>query len=68
MLNIMISLVYPGINYVEHHDFPGVPWNKLPELTRIAPEYYENLESSPSFVYTMQQWGKHSGEWGYACQ
>jgi sphingolipid delta-4 desaturase len=27
----------------EHHDFPSIPWNKLPELKKAAPEYYETL-------------------------
>ncbi len=27
----------------EHHDFPSVPWNKLPQLKKAAPEFYENL-------------------------
>ena len=27
----------------EHHDFAYVPWNKLPEIKAIAPEYYNNL-------------------------
>jgi sphingolipid delta-4 desaturase len=27
----------------EHHDFLGVPWNKLPQLRRIAPDYYDNI-------------------------
>lgn len=27
----------------EHHDFPSVPWNKLPQLKKTAPEFYENL-------------------------
>ncbi len=34
----------------EHHDFPAVPWNKLPELRRIAPEFYDGLKSYDSWV------------------
>jgi len=26
--------------HVEHHDFAAIPWNRLPLLTKIAPEYY----------------------------
>jgi len=27
----------------EHHDFPGVPWSRLPRLRRLAPESYDTL-------------------------
>jgi len=27
----------------EHHDFPSIPWNRLPQLKKAAPEYYETL-------------------------
>ena len=27
----------------EHHDFPSVPWNRLPSIRRIAPEFYDAL-------------------------
>ena len=54
-------------HHVEHHDFPSVPWNRLPEVTRLAPEYYNNLEQSSSFVYTITQWLEHSEGWAYGC-
>ncbi len=34
----------------EHHDFPSVPWNKLPQLKKSAPEYYESLKYHTSYV------------------
>lgn len=27
----------------EHHDFPNVPWNRLPQIRKIAPEFYDTL-------------------------
>ncbi len=27
----------------EHHDFPSIPWNKLPEIKKTAPEWYDSL-------------------------
>lgn len=42
---------YGGLNLMqmnigfhnEHHDFPGVAWDKLPKIKEYAPEYYNNL-------------------------
>jgi sphingolipid 4-desaturase/C4-monooxygenase len=34
----------------EHHDFPSIPWNRLPEITRIAPEFYLTLPSHNSWT------------------
>jgi sphingolipid delta-4 desaturase len=34
----------------EHHDFPSVPWNRLPEIRSMAPEFYDSLEPSPSWA------------------
>ncbi|KAH8920574.1 hypothetical protein BT69DRAFT_1265418 [Atractiella rhizophila] len=33
----------------EHHDFPSVPWTRLPELSRIAKEFYEPLPQHRSW-------------------
>jgi len=27
----------------EHHDFPSIPWNKLPQIKKTAPGYYDTL-------------------------
>ncbi|MEM5581013.1 fatty acid desaturase [Roseibium sp. AS2] len=32
----------------EHHDFPGIPWSRLPSVSRIAPEFYEPLHAFTS--------------------
>jgi len=34
----------------EHHDFPNIPWGKLPLLKRISPEYYETLHQHTSYL------------------
>jgi sphingolipid delta-4 desaturase len=34
----------------EHHDFAGIPWNNLPKLRRMAPEYYDSLKSYRSWT------------------
>eukprot|EP00908_Phaeocystis_cordata_P012194 Transcript_23157.p1 GENE.Transcript_23157~~Transcript_23157.p1 ORF type:complete len:333 (-),score=148.85 Transcript_23157:1311-2309(-) len=34
----------------EHHDFPFVPWSRLPALKRIAPEFYDNLAVCDSWI------------------
>lgn len=34
----------------EHHDFPQIPGSRLPELKKLAPEYYDPLLSYNSWV------------------
>ncbi|KAK9473757.1 fatty acid desaturase-domain-containing protein [Dipodascopsis tothii] len=34
----------------EHHDFPYVPWTRLPELTRLASEFYCELPYHTSWT------------------
>ncbi len=40
----LAKLVAMNVGYHnEHHDFPSIPWNRLPRLKAAAPEYYEGL-------------------------
>jgi sphingolipid delta-4 desaturase len=39
----------------EHHDFPAIPWTRLPTLNRIAHEFYDELPVHKSWVYVMWQ-------------
>ena len=34
----------------EHHDFPSIPWNKLPKIKSAAPDFYETLKSHQSWT------------------
>ena len=34
----------------EHHDMPSVPWNNLPKLKQMAPEFYEQLKYHGSYT------------------
>ncbi|KAI9460800.1 fatty acid desaturase-domain-containing protein [Boletus coccyginus] len=34
----------------EHHDFPSIPWTRLPALRALAPEFYDLLPSHPSWA------------------
>ncbi len=39
-----LNLIAFNVGYHnEHHDFSYVPWNKLPKIRAIAPEFYNNL-------------------------
>ena len=39
--------------HVEHHDFPNIPWNRLPDLKKMAPEFYDNLPQIDSYFHVM---------------
>ena len=46
-----LNLVALNIGYHnEHHDFPGIPWNRLPRLKAMAPEFYDNLKCYHSWT------------------
>lgn len=36
--------------HVEHHDFPNIPWCKLPQLRTEAKEFYQSLHTIPSWT------------------
>ncbi|KAF2233919.1 dihydroceramide delta(4)-desaturas-like protein [Viridothelium virens] len=39
----------------EHHDFPAVPWTRLPALHKIARDFYDELPCHKSWVLVMWQ-------------
>lgn len=39
----------------EHHDFPSVPWNKLPKVKEIAGHYYTSLGYHTSYTVLLFQ-------------
>ena len=49
----------------EHHDFPAIPWTRLPVLNRIAREFYDDLPRHKSWVYVIWQfiWDQDVGMW-----
>jgi sphingolipid delta-4 desaturase len=46
--SLNIPSLYVGLHN-EHHDFPNIPWSRLPELEKIAPDFYSTLEYHPSW-------------------
>ena len=39
----------------EHHDFPAIPWTRLPKLRALASEFYEPLPQHHSWTYVFYQ-------------
>jgi len=35
--------------HTEHHDISSIPWNRLPALRRLAPEFYDTLHKTRSY-------------------
>lgn len=49
----------------EHHDFPAVPWTRLPVLHETAREFYNELPHHKSWTWVIWQfiWDKEVGLW-----
>lgn len=43
----------------EHHDFPQIPGCRLPQVKKIAPEYYENLSTYQCWVQVIWDYIKN---------
>lgn len=46
-------LVYNVGLHNEHHDFPAVPWTRLPRLHALASEFYADLPKHRSWTYAI---------------
>nr|ATI22168.1 delta-4 desaturase 1 [Brachionus koreanus]QBO56251.1 fatty acid desaturase 4-2 [Brachionus koreanus] len=46
-----LNLITFNVGYHnEHHDFPNIPGYRLPEVKKIAPEFYDNLPCHHSWI------------------
>ena len=56
-------LLYNVGYHNEHHDFPSVPWTRLPTLRSLAPEFYDVLPSHTSWTMVILSFifSHHSG-------
>jgi sphingolipid delta-4 desaturase len=45
-----LNLIFLNRGYHnEHHDFSSVPWNRLPRIRALAPEWYDSLEVNQTY-------------------
>lgn len=50
----VLNLLTYNVGYHnEHHDFPAVPWSRLPSLHKIAKEFYEPLPHHKSWTLVL---------------
>jgi len=52
-----INLLNFNVGYHnEHHDFPKVPWSRLPQVKQIASEFYDNLPHHTSYLQVIYRY------------
>jgi sphingolipid 4-desaturase/C4-monooxygenase len=67
-------LIYNLGYHIEHHDFPYIPYRRLPELKRIAPEFYQEVPYHTSWCKVLWDFifrddmGPHARGIGYLPQ
>ena len=60
---------YNILLHVEHHDFSRIPFYRVHELRRIAPEYYMDLKYSKSILKLIQEWVFAKGDkFDFCCE
>ena len=57
------ALTYNVGLHNEHHDFPAIPWSRLPVLHEIAIDFYVDLPKHDSWVWVIWKfiWDKEVG-------
>ena len=57
------ALTYNVGLHNEHHDFPAIPWSRLPALHEIAIDFYVDLPKHDSWVWVIWKfiWDKEVG-------
>lgn len=50
----------------EHHDFPFVPGRRLPQVRKIAPEFYEQLPSHTSYFMVLYDYVTNTSVTGFS--
>lgn len=46
-----LNLISMNVGYHNgHHDIPSIPWNRLPKLRQMAPEFYDTLYHHTSWT------------------
>jgi len=64
-------LTFQELRHLEHHDFPRIPWVRLPELARLAPEFYsaDHVYHVPSIARLCGAWlGATREKFDFACR